>query len=66
MDSDFPGARAAFQRGMELGNVESQRRYARMLWHGIGGKKPGPGPPSLSRCVHEGAIEPALVALIVW
>ena len=39
MDSDFPGARAAFQRGMELGNVESQRRYARMLWHGIGGKK---------------------------
>lgn len=39
MDSDFPGARASYMRGMELGNVESQRRYARMLWHGLGGKK---------------------------
>ena len=36
---DFPAAREAFRRGMEAGSVESQRRYARMVWHGLGGKK---------------------------
>lgn len=38
-DSDFSHARTAFGRGMELGDSESTRQLAKMLWYGKGGPR---------------------------